>query len=92
VDVGASFGVCSVCPSLLFVFPFIIIFYLIISFENINGICILKTCLARSYNYTAAFVCGSATDCVFDGTGCALSCGPYATVGNRGLFLIFKVI
>jgi hypothetical protein len=41
----------------------------IFRFENVGGICTLKTCLARSVNYTAAFVCGgNGTDCVYDGT------------------------
>jgi hypothetical protein len=64
-----SNGVCSVCPSLLF--------------ENVGGICVLKTCVARSVNNSAAYVCGS-SDCFYNGTGCNTQCGPYSEPGEKG--------
>jgi hypothetical protein len=71
-DVNSSVGVCATCPSLLF--------------ENVGGVCVLKTCLARSVNNSAALVCGS-EDCVYNRTGCNTECEPFSTVGERGFIL-----
>jgi hypothetical protein len=60
---------------------------IIYRYENVDGMCTLKTCVARGVDYTSPLVCGS-PDCVFNGSACSPECGPFATPDSKGFAVV----